>query len=412
MIGDVGVIVEHLSKKFCRDLKRSLWYGIQGIGSEFIPPFRHNKLLRKDEFWALNDISFELRRGECLGIIGPNGSGKSTLLKILNGLNKPDMGRVTIRGRVGALIELGTGFSPVLTGRENLYINATILGLSKHEIDGLFDEIVAFAEIGDFIDMPLQNYSSGMKVRLGFAVAANLRPDILIIDEVLAVGDVGFRMKCYKHLRQLLDDGTSVIFVSHSVNHLSRITERVIVLNHGRNVHDGDLAKGIGIYEHLVLRESKSSRTNEREIRDTPSIGSVSLLNNLGRKTSEFQTGETLIAEIELKTPMKVVGGRLRCFIETPAAGIIGSFATPFKNFQFDLNSPSTSIKLFMPNLPLLIGGYYFNLSLHGPDITDVYHRKAPAAEFQITGPITPRFGFGLGGIISFEHQWELMPKV
>ena len=154
----------------------------KSIGS-FAPPN-----LRKDEFWAVRDVSFEVRRGECLGLIGHNGAGKSTLLKMLNSLNRPDSGRITMRGRVGALIELNAGFNPILTGRENIYNQAALLGFSKKETDAKFDAIVDFSEIEEFLDMPVQNYSSGMRVRLGFAVAAQMEPDILLIDEVLAVG--------------------------------------------------------------------------------------------------------------------------------------------------------------------------------------------------------------------------------
>ena len=191
MDDEVLVKVEGVSKKFCRDLKRSLWYGMKDISSELFG-IHQNGQLRKNEFWAVNDVNFELKRGECLGLIGHNGAGKSTLLKMLNGLIKPDKGTITMQGRIGALIELGAGFNPILTGRENIYNNGAVLGFSKKEIDEKFDAIVDFAEIDEFIDTPVQNYSSGMKVRLGFAVAAQMEPDVLIIDEVLAVGDIGF----------------------------------------------------------------------------------------------------------------------------------------------------------------------------------------------------------------------------
>lgn len=200
---EVLVKVEGLSKKFCKDLKTSLWYGVKDLYNSTLG-MKTGDSLRKDEFWAVKDISFELRRGECLGLIGHNGAGKSTLLKILNGLINPDEGKVTIKGRVGALIELGAGFNPILTGRENIYNNGAVLGFSKSEIDLKIEEIIDFAEIRDFIDMPVQNYSSGMKVRLGFAVAAQIKPDVLIIDEVLAVGDLGFVLKCFKTIDTIL----------------------------------------------------------------------------------------------------------------------------------------------------------------------------------------------------------------
>jgi lipopolysaccharide transport system ATP-binding protein len=190
-MGEILIKAENVSKKFSKDLKRSLYYGVLDVFSG-IKGSDKKRELRKDEFWAVRDVSFEVRRGECLGLIGHNGAGKSTLLKMLNGLIKPDEGKITMHGKVGALIELGAGFNPILTGRENIYNNAAVIGFSKKEIDAKFDEIVAFSEIEEFLDMPVQNYSSGMKVRLGFAIAAQMEPDVLIIDEVLAVGDLGF----------------------------------------------------------------------------------------------------------------------------------------------------------------------------------------------------------------------------
>lgn len=229
---EVLVKVDHVSKKFCRTLKKSLWYGIQDIGSEIVGR-KYEHQLRPDEFWSVNDVSFELRRGECLGLIGHNGAGKTTLLRMLNGLIKPDKGSIEMRGQVGALIALGAGFNPILTGRENIYINASVLGISTKEIDQKIDQIVDFAEIGKFIDMPVQNYSSGMKVRLGFAVAINLNPDILLVDEVLAVGDVGFKIKCYNEINKMLEN-TGVIFVTHSMPQVGRICTRSILMQDGK----------------------------------------------------------------------------------------------------------------------------------------------------------------------------------
>ena len=197
--------VEGVSKKFCKSLKKSLLYGLKDIIVSFFGYKQDRSKLRKDEFWAVKNASFKLRRGECLGLIGHNGAGKSTLLKMLNGLIRPDEGRITMRGKVGALIELGAGFDPILTGRENVYINGQILGFSKNEIDDKYDAIVEYSELGEFMEMPVQNYSSGMKVRLGFAVAAQMEPDILLIDEVLAVGDMGFVLKCLSTIDNLLE---------------------------------------------------------------------------------------------------------------------------------------------------------------------------------------------------------------
>ncbi len=263
---EVLVRVQGVSKKFCRSLKKSLWYGVCDIGAE-LNPFRRRVAevagsgllvagngskqdsselatsdsplvtphgLRPDEFYAVRDVSFELRRGECLGLIGHNGAGKTTLLKMLNGLIKPDSGKITMRGRVGALIALGAGFNPILTGRENIYINGSVLGLSKKEIDGKIDEIIDFAEIGEFIDSPVQNYSSGMSVRLGFSIASSLSPDVLILDEVLAVGDDQFRLKCLARIGRLLSSGVAGILVTHQMQNIERICTRCNVMAHAK----------------------------------------------------------------------------------------------------------------------------------------------------------------------------------
>lgn len=210
------VKVEGLSKKYCRDLKSSLWYGLKDLGLELTGQAR-KPYLREQEFWAIQDVGLELKRGESLAVIGRNGAGKSTLLKILTGLIKPDTGRVVMRGRVQALIELGAGFNPILTGRENIYINAAVLGIPKRVIDQKLEEIIDFAELGEFIDTPVMSYSSGMKVKLGFAVAVNVNPDILIIDEVLAVGDIGFQNKALKKMAETRENAGVVIFVSHNM---------------------------------------------------------------------------------------------------------------------------------------------------------------------------------------------------
>nr|WP_321452381.1 ABC transporter ATP-binding protein [uncultured Carboxylicivirga sp.] len=232
-MSEILVKVENVSKKFCRDLKKSLWYGVKDMGTALFTNKTNHSDLRPSEFWAVKDVSFELRRGECLGLIGHNGAGKSTLLKILNGLIRPDEGKITMNGRIGALIELGAGFNPILTGRENIYNNGAVLGFSKKEIEDKFDQIVEFSEIGDFIDTPVQNYSSGMKVRLGFAVAAQLEPDILIIDEVLAVGDVGFRIKCLNRIGELLQS-CAIIFVSHNMPQVMKVATKAILFKQGK----------------------------------------------------------------------------------------------------------------------------------------------------------------------------------
>lgn len=252
---NIAIRVNHVSKKYCKSLKRSMLYGVKDIGRNILGMSSHSENLRKNEFWALDDVSFEVKKGETLGIIGPNGSGKTTLLKLLNGIFWPDKGKVTIKGRVGALIEVGAGFHPLLTGRENVYLNAAILGMTKKEVDEKFDSIVEFADIGDFIDTPVKFYSSGMFVRLGFAVAVHCHPDILLVDEVLAVGDAGFQNKCFNKIGELKKDGATTILVSHNMHVISTFTEKVIFLNNGKTKYFNSVAGGIKEYTKLFINK-------------------------------------------------------------------------------------------------------------------------------------------------------------
>jgi lipopolysaccharide transport system ATP-binding protein len=257
MSGNVLVRVDGVSKKFCRDLKRSLWYGLKDTAADLLGRDGLNSL-RPHEFWAVDGVSLELRRGECLGLIGRNGAGKTTLLKMLNGLIKPDKGRIEIQGRVGALISLGAGFNPILTGRENIHVNGSVLGLTNKEIDAKLDAIVEFAEIGDFIDTPVQSYSSGMQVRLGFAVATALRPDVLLLDEVLAVGDAPFRAKCYERLANIREEAAFVL-VSHDTDQIARVCSSVLLLDSGCQRYLGDVRHGIRLYQELSRQQTSFS---------------------------------------------------------------------------------------------------------------------------------------------------------
>jgi lipopolysaccharide transport system ATP-binding protein len=235
MAGEVLISVEGVSKKYCTDLHRSLRYGVQDLVNEVRGRPRGNSL-REKEFWAVRQLDLEVRRGECLGLIGHNGAGKTTLLRMLNGLVKPDTGRIAIRGRVGALIALGAGFNPVLTGRENIYVNAAVLGMRKAEVDARIEEVIDFSELRAFIDTPVRNYSSGMNVRLGFSVAAiMLEPDILFLDEVLAVGDMAFTLKCLNLMRSIMER-TACVFVSHNMPLVSSFCTHVHMMHRGQLV--------------------------------------------------------------------------------------------------------------------------------------------------------------------------------
>ena len=343
------VKVENLSKKFCKDLKTSLWYGVKDLASG-IGGNSQERQLRPKEFWAVKDISFELKRGECLGLIGHNGAGKSTLLKILNGLINPDAGKVTIKGRVGALIELGAGFNPVLSGRENIYNNGAVLGFSKAEIDSKVEEIIDFAEIREFIDMPVRNYSSGMKVRLGFAVAAQMEPDVLIIDEVLAVGDAGFRIKCLNELNKLMSR-TAVIFVSHSMPQVSKIASKVLMMEYGCTKFLGeDTATGIEMYFDKF--EGGEYSILEKGIKlEKVKIGKSSDWFLPGGNTIDFNYLEDLIISFQFSVNQKFerLGYVIRIFDRS-----LISVATCQNKFNLEIKNFSIKI----PQLQLGAGSY------------------------------------------------------
>lgn len=242
--------VTELSKKYARSMRRSLDYGIRDVFSEMLNRKRAQEL-RSDEFWALKDVSFSLHRGECLAILGANGAGKSTLLKLLSGMLLPDGGSIVKRGRMEKMIELSAGFSPKLSGRENVTLKARLLGLSAAELSRRLDDLVTFAELEEFIDTPVQFYSSGMRARLGFALSVVMEPDILLIDEVLAVGDLGFRMKCYTRVDEMRRSA-AVVLVTHAMNHVSRMATSALVLHKGRVAYQGGTQGGIAKYQELA----------------------------------------------------------------------------------------------------------------------------------------------------------------
>lgn len=400
--------IKEVSKKFCRNLKKSLWYGVQDIALELLGGDCSTRDLRNSEFWALDQVSLRIQPGECVALIGPNGGGKSTLLKLLNGLIKPDNGSIRLHGRVGALIELGAGFNPVLTGRENIYVNGAILGLSRREMDERLAEIIDFADIGAAIDAPVQSYSSGMRVRLGFAIAAALRPDILLIDEVLAVGDIGFRMKCYKHLLKAKNEKTTIIFVSHSMLDITRVADRAVVLSAGKLIFDGSIEEGICVYQDLFPNKQEVIKSNTNEI---SYIKSVSTLNKNSIRTSEFHTGDSIYCDITIQSDTQIRDARIIIHIESPTLGIFSSFSTPYSNVYFDVRPPSTTIRMVLIDVQLLVGSYNIHVDLYGPNITDFYDRKAPAINFKIIGPPVDTFGYGICYTFNMQHRWEINPK-
>ena len=257
-----------------------------------------------DLLWALDGVSFEVRESETLGLIGPNGAGKTTILKLLSRVTRPTSGHIAVKGRISALIELGAGFHPDLTGRENVYLNAGILGLRRREIDESFDSIVEFSELGDFIDMPVKRYSSGMYVRLGFAVAAHVDPDVLLIDEVLAVGDYMFKDKCVRRINKFREAGKTMVIVSHNKEMIQKLCSRTVLLHKGKAVYQGDTQQALDLYHTGFVGEALRAETDEgrrAEPHREMEITEVELLDEDGNPRNSFLTTESMMVRIHFR---------------------------------------------------------------------------------------------------------------
>lgn len=282
-----------VGKKFAKSLGQTLRYGISDIAREFLLTEGPPKELRSGEFWAVEDVSFDVRQGEALAIIGRNGSGKSTLLKLLYGLLKPDTGEIRIRGRMAALIELGAGFDPLLSGCENVYINASILGLSREAVDDLMPSIIEFSGLRDFMETPVKFYSSGMRARLAYSIATNLSPDIFLVDEVLAVGDADFRQKCLRNMVDFVEDGGSLIFVSHMAHQIQNVCSRGIVIDSGKIVCAGTALEALDHYyqSDLCLPSAAKAELSPKQ----PSDCVITSVEIEGPHDSDsIRTGETV----------------------------------------------------------------------------------------------------------------------
>jgi lipopolysaccharide transport system ATP-binding protein len=341
-----------------------------------------------EEFWALKDVSFEIRRGEVVGVIGRNGAGKSTLLKVLSRITEPTEGRVEIRGRVASLLEVGTGFHAELTGRENIYLNGAVLGMSHAEIRRKFDEIVAFAEVEKFLDTPVKRYSSGMYVRLAFAVAAHLEPEILIVDEVLAVGDAEFQKKCLGKMGEVASHGRTVLFVSHNIGAVETLCERAIMLSAGRLQFEGKAREGVTAYLRKTSapasrRQSVSAFTGVESlslIPDSPQVGSaLSLTLLLSSSETESFSELALIIYKSTGERMAIIDGR------------------EFTTFPINVTPGKTSIDFRIGCLPLVTGRYqvgaYFRSSsvqTELPNLTEFF--LGEAAERRNFVPVEPEW--------------------
>jgi lipopolysaccharide transport system ATP-binding protein len=315
-MNDYRLRVRQVRKKFCRNLGRSMMYGMMDIARDALGLRTRGDNLRPMEFWAVDDVSFDLRPGEVLGIIGANGAGKSTLLKMISGIIPPDGGRIEVRGRLSALIEIGAGFHPLLTGRENIYVNGAILGMSRREVDQKFEAIVEFSGLREFLDTPVKFYSSGMYVRLGFAIAAHLDPDILIVDEVLAVGDAAFQRKCIEHLNGLRENGVPFIVVSHNMQTISALATQCLMLESGKVVAVGSPTEVVPEYDLRMrpiqavgVTPSRDASTGLQLVRsysgyslDDMVIESVWLEDASGQRRTQFLSGEEAVVCIRYHT--------------------------------------------------------------------------------------------------------------
>jgi lipopolysaccharide transport system ATP-binding protein len=359
---------------------------MKDIAAELLPGERdleRHATLRPGEFWAVDDVSFELRRGECLGLIGRNGAGKTTLLKMLNGLIKPDKGRIEIRGRVGALIALGAGFNPILTGRENIYVNASILGRNRNEIDDQLDEIIAFADLDGFIDSPVQSYSSGMIVRLGFAVAIASKPDVLIIDEILAVGDAAFRSKCYGSIHDIAGNA-AVIFVSHFGPHLARLCTKAIVLERGLQSFSGSVGSALNFYQKAALPDKAAARHGSGEIR----VESLTFRDRHNRAVRELSRSQPVNIEVVVNSSVSSRAMVLDIAFRTTddqVAAEINNFVTPFQILSPDRGR--AVINICVPTIDLNPGVYVVSAFVMSDDMLFHYDWIDPISQITVSGP-------------------------
>lgn len=371
MSDEVLIRCENVGKKFCRDLKSGLWYGVRDVIAD-LKGHSTASSLRHGEFWANSDISFELRRGECLALLGRNGAGKTTLLKLLTGIIKPDRGSITISGQCSALIALGAGFNPVLTGRENISVNGSILGLSRRQTKDKLEEIVEFSELSEFIDTPVRNYSSGMQVRLGFASAVTLiKPDVLILDEVLAVGDAGFRSKCYTAIGRLASQ-SAVVLVSHAIAQVSRLATTGIVLKRGKQEFLGATPEAIAVYENQFEIQSSFQRfgTGQARIDTTRVVIASSQIVDLPT-TVEYGNPLTLELVITASTTLDNV------VVDIGFRNLSDEIIAECNNFvlprRLDLAKGRNVVRVSIPSLELNPGRYCLSGFVLSANMVDHY---------------------------------------
>jgi ABC-2 type transport system ATP-binding protein len=338
--------------------------------------------IRADELWGLRDVSEEIGEGTTLGLIGPNGSGKTTLLKIIAGILRPTSGTVTTQGRIAPLLALGAGFHPELTGRENVYLNAAILGLSKQETNRVFDDIVGFAELEPFIDNQVKFYSSGMYVRLGFAVAVHVDPGILLIDEVLAVGDIAFQLKCLEKVEAFQKEGRTIVFVSHSPELVARVCDHCLLLSKGEVAARGRPNEVIREFRRLMSRQDVAYGWDEgtKEIE----IVSSAIFGSDGSESGLFSPGDELVIQMDLKAGRPVEDPVISFAIHDDQNQFVYGTNTDWRNAQIRRFEGKYRVQFVLKSLPFVEGRYFLTLGVHSRDSKVVYHLQEQRYSFDV----------------------------
>lgn len=382
------ITVENLGKKYTishqqreeySSLRETLTNGITSLGKRLINPFGRSLtphpsslINTSEDFWALKDVSFEVKQGDRIGIIGRNGAGKSTLLKILSRITEPTTGSIRIKGRVASLLEVGTGFHPELTGRENIYLNGAILGMHREEIRRKFDEIVAFAEIEKFLDTPVKRYSSGMYVRLAFAVAAHLEPEILIVDEVLAVGDAQFQKKCLGKMEDVGKEGRTVLFVSHNIESIKSLCTKGILLDHGKNEKTDYIDGVVRAYESLTLDSifvanacSQVIYSNDSIKLDSFDIIEVKLTDSCDKPIVSVKTFDSFKFKVKFNSPDFYESKSAAIFVSTFNRRVLLRLGMhPFSSFRMVCKKGLNELVCGVKKIPLPAGTYLLRFAI------------------------------------------------
>jgi ABC-type polysaccharide/polyol phosphate transport system ATPase subunit len=355
---------------------------------------------RDREFWALREVSFKVRRGETLGIIGFNGAGKSTLLALLAGTKAPTHGSVRTRGAVSSLLELGAGFHPDLTGRENVYLCGAVMGLPRRRMDARFDAIVAFAGLEEFIDQPVRHYSSGMYVRLGFAVAVEVDPDVILIDEVLAVGDINFQKKCLERMRAFREQGKTMLMISHDLRTLQSVSDRILLLDGGRMLGLGAPDALVERYETLSRDRAFGAMKREWGTGEARLTG-ITLRDGSGNPTAEFSHGGCLRAEIRYSAEQTIEASVFGFAISDADGRLVHGSNTQIAGVRVPTLRGEGALTLVIDDLPLAAGTYLVSFSLHSADHRINYHRLDHALPIVVTSE-TP-----FEGVTRMTSRWE-----